>query len=52
MNVLNAIRDAIQYLSEGASRLFSPSKDEYPATGVQPFEGEPYSEWVDSSSKR
>jgi len=31
----------IRYLWEAVSRLFSPSDDRYPATGVQPFEGEP-----------
>jgi hypothetical protein len=49
MNVIKSLRDMLQYLSEGVSRIFSPSKDEYPEIGVQPFDGEPYSEWVDLS---
>jgi len=31
----------VRYLWEGVSRIFSPSDDRYPSTGVQPFEGEP-----------
>jgi hypothetical protein len=52
MIIVQVIRDAVQYLSEAADRIFSPSRDEYPAIGVQPFDGEPYSEWVDLSYKR
>jgi hypothetical protein len=51
MNVLRTLGAAAQYLSEGISRLFSPNKDEYPQTGVQPFEGEPYSKWVSGDRK-
>lgn len=28
-------------LAEAVLRIFSPSNDDYPATGVQPFSGEP-----------
>lgn len=31
----------IKYISSGAIRVFSPSDDNYPSIGVQPFEGEP-----------
>jgi hypothetical protein len=41
--------NVISYLYEGALTVFSPSHDEYPTTGVQPFTGEPYSEWVSTS---
>ncbi|MBD2461238.1 isochorismate synthase [Oscillatoria sp. FACHB-1407] len=47
MKVFEMIRDAVHYLSEGATRIFKPSDDHYPETGVQPFEGEPYSQWVE-----
>ncbi|MDX2211832.1 MAG: hypothetical protein SFY66_00960 [Oculatellaceae cyanobacterium bins.114] len=47
MNVLEMVRDVMQYLSDGATRIFKPSDDHYPETGVQPFEGEPLSEWVE-----
>ena len=30
-------------LAEAAIEIFSPSEDDYPATGVQPFSGEPSS---------
>lgn len=32
----------IQYISEAVARIFSPSDDAYPVTGVQPFDGDPY----------
>lgn len=51
MKVFQALRDALLYLTEGVGRIFSPSKDEYPETGVQPFDGEPYSQWVDLSKR-
>lgn len=50
MNILKLTQNALQYLSEGAARLFSPGDDQYPDIGVQPFEGEPLSEWVDLSN--
>lgn len=28
------------YLGEAAARIFSPSDDDYPAVGLQPFEGD------------
>lgn len=49
MNILKALHDAMRYLSEGVTGLFSPNHDEYPNIGVQPFNGEPYSEWVSST---
>ena len=48
MNIFTLIRDTLQYLSEAAGRVFSPSQDTYPNVGVQPFNGEPYSKWVDT----
>lgn len=49
MNIFKVLREAIYYLSEGATGLFSPNRDEYPNIGVQPFSGDPYSEWVSTS---
>lgn len=34
-------RQMVRYIGEAALRIFGPDKDEYPPTGVQPFEGEP-----------
>jgi hypothetical protein len=31
----------INYISDAVSRIFGPRDDDYPATGVQPFEGDP-----------
>lgn len=32
-----------QYLAEPVGRIFGPDDDFYPAVGIQPYEGEPYS---------
>ncbi|MEC4891735.1 MAG: hypothetical protein SAL07_00235 [Oscillatoria sp. PMC 1051.18] len=29
------------YISEAVARIFGPNDDRYPATGVQPFSGDP-----------
>lgn len=47
MKFATAFDRLFQYFSEAISRIFGPSDDAYPATGVQPFEGEPFSEWVE-----
>jgi len=52
MNIFKMTADVLQYLSEGVARLFSPLNDQYPNIGVQPFEGEPLSEWVEVSQTR
>lgn len=52
MKLFSKIAAAIQYLTEGVARIFSPSTDEYPETGVQPFEGEPNSGWVESGGHK
>lgn len=44
MKIWQWFKDTIQYLWQGTVRLFSPTDDDYPETGVQPFEGEPYEE--------
>jgi hypothetical protein len=42
---LQSIQDGIQgiinYISGGFTRIFGPRDDNYPNTGVQPFEGDP-----------
>ena len=42
MKIFQWIQSAVQYLWDGVSRLFQPTNDDYPKTGVQPFEGEAY----------
>ncbi len=41
MRVFTWLKDAVQFLFNGVSRLFKPTDDDYPKTGVQPFSGEP-----------
>ncbi|MBD2354426.1 hypothetical protein H6G41_07265 [Tolypothrix sp. FACHB-123] len=31
----------IQFVYSAATRAFSPNDDDYPASGVQPYEGDP-----------
>jgi hypothetical protein len=40
--MLKALQAFVQYITEGFARIFSPSDDEYPEVGVQPFDSEPY----------
>jgi hypothetical protein len=35
------IQQVVQYVFSAAIRIFSPSDDDYPASGVQPFDGDP-----------
>ncbi|TAG98476.1 MAG: isochorismate synthase [Oscillatoriales cyanobacterium] len=39
MNLSKSLTNAMRFVSEAAIRLFSPTDDNYPNTGVQPFEG-------------
>lgn len=42
--MVNAVNQSVQkstaWVWDAARRIFSPNDDDYPATGVQPFEGE------------
>ncbi len=42
MKIFQWLQDSVQSILRGVSRLFQPTDDDYPKTGVQPFEGEPY----------
>ncbi|AFY34314.1 hypothetical protein [Calothrix sp. PCC 7507] len=42
MAISRIIASITQYISEAAMRIFGPTDDAYPATGMQPFAGEPY----------
>lgn len=44
MGIYRLFDSVVQYISEAAARIFGPTDDAYPATGVQPFSGEPYRE--------
>lgn len=39
-NLLANIQRLARHLVKGSERLFKPTDDDYPKTGVQPFEGE------------
>lgn len=40
MSIPKVIDDVLQFFSGAVARIFAPSDDQYPNTGVQPFEGE------------
>lgn len=37
--ILTIPEQIVNYILEAARRIFGPNDDQYPATGVQPFEG-------------
>ncbi len=39
--ILELPQKIVRYIYGAAARIFSPRDDNYPETGVQPFEGEP-----------
>jgi hypothetical protein len=41
MGIYKLFNSVTQYISEAVVRIFGPSDDAYPSTGVQPFSGEP-----------
>ncbi len=44
MDVPKVVSDTIRFVSEAVTRIFGLNDDEYPNTGVQPFEGDPFNE--------
>ena len=44
MNILQWLQNTVQSILQGVSRIFQPTDDDYPQSGVQPFEGEPYND--------
>lgn len=49
MKLMHLLTNIIQYLSEAVGRIFAPNDDHYPATGIMPYQGDPYyaSLWID-----
>lgn len=41
MKIFTLIQDVVQFVWDGASRLFKPTDDDYPKSGVQPYSGDP-----------
>lgn len=39
--IQQAAEDAIHFVWGGLVRIFTPTDDSYPPTGVQPFDGDP-----------
>jgi hypothetical protein len=46
MKLLDMIAKVAQSVIEAVSRLFRPSQDDYPKTGVQPYTGDPSEETI------
>ncbi len=40
MKIYKTFEEAARYITGAIARIFSPTDDAYPATGVQPFDGE------------
>ncbi|MBD2774238.1 hypothetical protein [Iningainema tapete] len=40
-SIPEAIGRVISFISGAVTRIFGPTDDDYPKTGVQPFEGDP-----------
>lgn len=41
MAIFERFQEMLNYLWQGVKRIFSARDDDYPETGVQPFEGDP-----------
>ena len=41
MKIFTWMQDIVQFVWDGASRLFKPTDDDYPKSGVQPYSGVP-----------
>lgn len=41
MKILTWMQNTVQFLWDGVSRLFKPTDDDYPKSGVQPYSGDP-----------
>ena len=51
LSMLSSVLDGMtQYFVDPIARIFGPSDDNYPAIGVQPFEGEPFAQRVEASN--
>lgn len=48
MTFFQTLNSVLVYLAEGFYRIFSPHDDAYPATGIQPYSGVPYSKQSDN----
>ena len=42
MFIISQIEQILSYIAEAIVEIFSPNDDTYPATGVQPFDGDSF----------
>ena len=42
-SLMQQLRNTVEYLSDAIARIFTPSKDDFSATGEQPYKGDPAS---------
>ena len=42
MSITRRLEQILEYISDAVSKIFSPTHDDYPTIGVQPFKGEPF----------
>jgi hypothetical protein len=47
MNALKRLEAVLKYFGEALVRIFGPNDKNAPEVGIQPFGGEPLSDWVD-----
>ena len=45
--LMQRLLGAIEFISEGAMEIFS-NTDNYPEVGFQPYDGEVFSQWIES----
>ena len=45
MNISQMLEEIVKYITEGFARIFSPTEDQVPKIGVQPFGCAVYLEW-------
>jgi hypothetical protein len=44
MSITTWLQESLGSFSRAVARIFSPNDDHYPATGAQPYDGDPYDE--------
>ncbi|MFN9359459.1 MAG: hypothetical protein ACK596_03075 [Pseudanabaena sp.] len=42
--LVKKLTNMVEYVSDAIAKIFTPSKDDFPATGEHPYKGDPASE--------